>query len=124
METIEVDSCLRGHHVYHRIWTPTLGEELRCVIVDSSDKDPYAVAVMKMDDVVGHVPRRISASCSPYLCRGGIINCVITASRHFSADTSQAGLEVLCTMKLKGDPKDVKKKVTKVLTPSRETNLK
>ena len=86
---------------------------------DSIDKDPYAVAVMKMDDVVGHVPRRISAACSLFLRRGDVINCIITASRRFSEDLPQGGLEVSCTLKLKGDPKDVKK-VMKLLTLSRE----
>ena len=119
METVEVDSCVRGHHIYNRIWTPTLGEELQCVTEDSNDKDPYAVAVMKRDDIVGHVPRRISAACSLFLRRGGMIDCIITASRRFSADLPQGGLEVPCTLKFKGEPKDVKK-VIKLFTLSHE----
>ena len=109
METIEVASCVRGHHVYNRIRTPTLGEELQCVTEDSNDSDPYAVAVMKWDDIVGHVPWRISAACSLLLRRGGVIDCIMTGSRRFSTDLPQGGLEVPCTLKLKGEPKDVKK---------------
>ena len=44
------------------------------------DKDPYAVAVMKQDDIVGHVPRQISAACSLFLRRSYIeevIDCII-----------------------------------------------
>ena len=107
METIEVASCVRGHHVYDRIWTSTLGEELQCVTEDSNNNDPYPVAVMKRDDIVGHVPRRISAACSLFLRRRGVIDCIITGSRRFSADLPQGGLEVPCTLKLKGEPKDV-----------------
>ena len=40
-------SCVRGHHVYQHVWTPTIGEELQCAREESNDKDPYAVAVMK-----------------------------------------------------------------------------
>ena len=78
METIEVASCVWGHHVYNRIWTPTLGEELQCITEDSNDSDPYTVAVMKWDDIVGHVPRRISAACSLFLRRAGMTDCIMT----------------------------------------------
>ena len=30
METIEVESAVRGYHVYQSIWTPTIGETLVC----------------------------------------------------------------------------------------------
>ena len=52
---------------------PTIGEELQCAREDSNDKDPYAVAVMKEHDVVGHVPRRISAACSLFLRAAALI---------------------------------------------------
>ena len=44
----EVKSCVRGHHVYHRIWTPTIGEELTCQMQSEpqNTRDPYAVAVI------------------------------------------------------------------------------
>jgi hypothetical protein len=76
LETIEVDSCVRGHHVYNHLWTPidTLGEELQCVIEDSNDNDPYAAAVMKRDGIVGHVPQQISAAYSLFLRRGALVN--------------------------------------------------
>ena len=104
-----VASCVRGHHVYDRIWTPTLGKELQCVTEDSNDSDPYAVAVMKQDDIVGHIPRRISDACSLSLRRGGVIDRMITGLRRFSADLPQGVLEMPCTLKLKGESKDVKK---------------
>ena len=33
-------SCVRGHHVYQRTWTPTLGEELQCIRESTNNKDP------------------------------------------------------------------------------------
>ena len=44
IETIEVNSCVR---VYNRIWTPTLA-----TVRNRSLQRPYAVAVMKRDDIV------------------------------------------------------------------------
>ena len=46
----------------------------------------YAVAVMRGDTIVGHVPRKISAACSLFLHRNGTIRCTVTGSRRFSAD--------------------------------------
>ena len=50
------ESCIRGHHIYQHEWTPVLGEDLQCQRESSNANDPYAVAVMKEDNVVGHVP--------------------------------------------------------------------
>ena len=58
---IEVESCVRGHHVYSIIWNPVLGERLTCKRELDNVEDRYAVAICKDEDtVVGHVPRKIS----------------------------------------------------------------
>ena len=67
MDTFVAESCIRGHHVYQCEWTPVLGEELQCQRESTNANDPYAVAVRKDDNVVGHVPRRISAACSLFI---------------------------------------------------------
>ena len=47
---------------------PFNGEELTCLREEGNDKDRYAVAVTKSGSgVVGHVPRRISATCALFL---------------------------------------------------------
>ena len=70
MELHVVDSCVRGFHVYQDIWTPTTGERLSCQTEDSNEFDPYAVAIWKSVNVIGHVPRKISAACSLFIQRG------------------------------------------------------
>ena len=30
METFQIESCVRGHHIYKDIWNPSSGEELTC----------------------------------------------------------------------------------------------
>ena len=82
----EVDSCLRGFHVYGDIWTPTVGESLICKQQIGNLNDPYAVAIKKGSEVIGHVPRKLSAACSRYLLRSGfqcLSDCLISFL-HFS----------------------------------------
>ena len=46
----------------------------------------YAVAVVKDDVAVGHLPRAQSKIYSLFLLRNGTINCIITGSRRYSAE--------------------------------------
>ena len=47
MEMYEVDSCVRGHHVFRGIWNPTIGKQLVCKREASNTQDVYVVAVMR-----------------------------------------------------------------------------
>ena len=42
MEIYEVDSTIRGHHVFKDIWTLFIGEDLRCKRDESNTRDAYA----------------------------------------------------------------------------------
>ena len=55
---------MRGYHVYKDIWEANVGEELECVRERRNEKDRYAVAVVKNDTIIGHLPRKISKVCS------------------------------------------------------------
>jgi len=41
---LALDSCIRGHHIFKNIWTPTMGEQLSCKREISKYKDQYTVA--------------------------------------------------------------------------------
>ena len=58
MATLEMETCVRGFHVYKAIWEATVGEELECGRERGNQVDRYAVAVVKDKVVVGRVPRR------------------------------------------------------------------
>ena len=58
-----VSSMVRGYHVYKDVWEATNGEVLQCTRDQGNRYDPFAVAVTKNGDIVGHVPRTISAVC-------------------------------------------------------------
>ena len=72
MATHEANSCVRGFHVYDDIWTPFVGETLACEQESGNPNDPYAVAIKKGSEVVGHVSRKSSAACSLFLLLGGL----------------------------------------------------
>ena len=95
-----------GYHVYRGIWNAALGEQLPCHM---NSKDPFAVAVVKSQVAVGHIPRKISSICSMFLRHGGTICCRVTGSRCYSQDLPQGGLEIPCMLTFRGEAKDIEK---------------
>ena len=61
---IEVESCIRGFHVYGAVWKPRNGEILSCSRKGGNREDPFAVPVQKSSATIGHVRRRILCVCS------------------------------------------------------------
>jgi len=84
-------SAIQGYHEYKAIWdNPTIGEVLRCQREVGNSYDTNAVAVIKPigehDTIVGHVPRRISASCNAFINQGGVIQCTVIGGRRYNVD--------------------------------------
>ena len=73
----EYNSCIRGHHIYKDIWSPYVSEELAFVVEENNIHDPYAVAVKKGEQIVGHLPHIISAACSLFLRRNEVISATV-----------------------------------------------
>lgn len=65
------------------------------------------MSVVQNEQTVGHVPRRISAACSMFLRRNGIIKCRVTGTRQHSIDLPQGGLEIPCELVFTGAQKDI-----------------
>ena len=99
----EIESMIRGYHVYKEIWDAVVGEELECERDTTNHHDRFAVAILKDEVTVGHAPRKILSVFSLFLRHGGSIRCRVTASRRYSADLPQGGLEIPCIYKLEGD---------------------
>ena len=106
MESCETECCVRGYHVYQRIWGAAIGEVLDCDREPDNAVDHYAV---KDGDIVGHLPRTISRACSLFIRRGGTVRCRVTGPRKYSADLPQGGMEIPCLIICQGEGKDVKK---------------
>ena len=60
METFQRESTVRGYHIYGEQWVAAVGEELECRRERRNPRDTYAVAVVRDDITVGHLPRKIS----------------------------------------------------------------
>ena len=66
MPSFSIESYVRGYHIYMATWPATVGETLLCEQEERNIKDPFAVALVRNDVVVGLVPRKISFVCSIY----------------------------------------------------------
>ena len=94
-----IEAMVRGYHVYQSIWDAAIdGENLERFREVGNIHDPSAVAIRKDGSVVGHVPRTLSAVCSSFIRRGGLILCRVSGSRCYSADLPQGGLKVPCVL--------------------------
>ena len=97
LETMEftVDAMIREYQEYNQIWEAEDGEVLQCQRETGNRHDLYAVATVKNDVVVGHVPRIILSLCSIFIRHGGSITCTVTAGCRYSADLVQGDVNSL-----------------------------
>ena len=51
-----LESMVHGYHVYQEIWADVVGEVIQCVRETGNHQDPFAVAVVKSSQTVGHLP--------------------------------------------------------------------
>ncbi len=58
--SLQMESVIRGHHVYKFIWTPSVGQILSLSREDGNVHNPYSVSVLKDAAIVGHAPRELS----------------------------------------------------------------
>ena len=104
----ELRSYVRGHHVYHVVWTPFVGEILSLKREAQNRYDNRAVAVMKGEQLVGHVPRPISRQTFYFLSyAGNRVICTVTGRR-----TNRGvglGVEVPCIYKFTGRKSHIKR---------------
>ena len=90
---------MRGHHIYQEEWEAAISEELQCEREKKNAKDPYsAVAVVRDNVIVGHLPRKISRTSALFIKRKGKIRCKVVGTRRYFVDLPQGGLEIPCLM--------------------------
>ena len=96
--TFTTDSVIRGYHEYKSIWEAAFGEVLQCQRERSNRHDPYSytVAVVKDGNVVGYVPRKLSAICAMFLHQSESITCQVNGRKQYSRDLPQGGMKVPC----------------------------
>ena len=52
----EIDTYVKGYHVYKNIWKPNVNEKLETEMELDNVMDKYAVCVKKNISIVGHLP--------------------------------------------------------------------
>ena len=77
------DSMVQDHHVHQELLTPITGV---CAREEENLQDHYAVAVLKHNEIIGHLPRTISTISSLFIRRGGSIQCEVTDHHPYSRD--------------------------------------
>jgi hypothetical protein len=102
--------------VYKSIWTPFIGETLSCSRETTNLHDPFALKVLKTDEIVGHMPKRVCSECSIFLRKRGTITYTVSGERRYSRDLTQGGLEIPCLLILEiNDESAVISKMKKIL---------
>ena len=69
----------------------------------------------KSATIVGHLPKRISSTCSLFLRMGESISCEVTGPKQYSVDLIQGGLEIPCRLMLSSSTKELIGKAKKLL---------
>ena len=60
MRMFKKDSIITGHHVGEATWTPFIKETLSVERGEGNQYNKYAVSVVKVGKIVGHMSRSIS----------------------------------------------------------------
>lgn len=118
MATFEFESCIRGYHVYQKVWKAEIGETLECVTEDNNPYDKNAVAVLRDGEVIGHIPRTNSKVCRFFLSRGGQITVVVLGKR----ENKGVGLQIPALYKFVGQNGDITK-LPNLLKPEKERSV-
>ena len=80
-----MESCIRGYHVYQRIWYPVVGDIAITVREEGNVHDRHAIAILEDTCCcVGHLPQHISKECYYFLKMGGVIKVEVTGQRRQS----------------------------------------
>ena len=109
-ESFMLESSVRGHHIFKRIWTPVNGQMLQVQCETGNAQDARAVATIHNGAIVGHMPREISRTAFYFLQHGGRITCEVTGRRKLS-DVPNKGLVVPCMYTFSGKPVMIKRLV-------------
>ena len=61
------NSYMRGFHAYKQNWDPVLRRRYSCITEEKNEHGEYAVVLVNDDEVVEHIPLRLSKIMSVFL---------------------------------------------------------
>ena len=100
--TYEMESEIRGFHVYGSSWKPKIGDFLLTDREVSNEDDKFAVAVYEQlgidgKKIVGHLPMEFSRIAAYFIENGGEIACKVTGKRKHSKGP-RGGMAIPCKL--------------------------
>ena len=109
--TLDLETFIKGHHVYKDIWTPKQGEQLDVLMEPDNRMDKFAVCVKINEKIVGHLKKGTSGRFAKtifYFLRSDAYSSAwakVTGKRCNLGDGE--GMQVPCKLSLSGQPKFV-----------------
>ena len=97
MEKFTFGSAVRGYHVYKVVWKPTIVEKLQADQELGNEADKFAMKVVKINEIVGHLPQEYSRILWYFMARGGKI-CVVVTGRRRHCKQLCGGMEIPCRL--------------------------
>ena len=97
-----IPTYVREYHAYIGLCTPTIGEVLLVKPEPTNEKDSNAVAVLKEDSIVGHVPRNLSPRLFHFFKRRDVNKAFAEVTGQKMNRGAGYGLEIPCTYRLYG----------------------
>lgn len=101
-----LDSFIKGYHVYQVVWSPELLEELNAVPEPSNVVDKYPVCVQRDGEVVGHLMKdkagRFAKTIFYFLRANKKNNCTVVVTGKAVNRGDGEGMQVPCTLHFKG----------------------
>ena len=91
-------AAARGFHVYKINWKPQEGELLKCAHEVDNPYDMFSMKICKPDsnEIVGHLPMKISRITKFILDRGAVCTIKIRGKHYRRSPLVQGGLEIPC----------------------------
>ena len=107
--SFNLDSFIKGYHVYQEIWSPELLEELNAVPEPSNIVNKYAVSVQRDGEVVGHLMKgksgRFAKTIFYFLRADKKNNCTVMVTGKAVNRRDGDSMQVPCTLHFKGSQK-------------------
>ena len=83
---LNVNTTVRGYHVYRTVWNPTIGEGFVVLHQPGNDHDHHAMGVYRVDEpglIVGHIARENSRISHYFTMHDGKITREVTGPRRY-----------------------------------------
>ena len=71
-----------GHHVYKAIWSPVIGETMRCEREIDKPHDPNAIRLINNGHTAGHILKDLTKMLSYCLPSCASINAIVNGQRN------------------------------------------